>query len=361
MERKPFQLTAEQYARLTMPLDGNRVGKNPKGYSHLEAWDVRRWLIRVFGFGAFDIETVELAVVREIEIPPSQPNGKSRWTVVYRAQVRLTIWDQFGGHVVFEDGACGDSTNQPALGDCHDNAAKTALSQALKRCAVNLGDCFGLGLYNNGATAPVVQRSLVFPEMPAALGPESVLPTDDAPVLPEPGTTAAEPVDGHHAPPPAAPAPAAAEPVAAPDANNVRDWALQPDRTAEGIRKAAAKLLAEHPTVAATRITNEHGDQEQLSVLLARRAKELTPAAEPAPTEDAQAERRRKRMFALFNELGFTGDINRDNRHKVMGHTLNREVTSTKDLSLADIEAVIDVLEQRKRDQRQQARQAVPA
>jgi hypothetical protein len=39
-------------------------------------------------------------------------------------------------------------------------AIKTAESDALKRAAINLGDQFGLSLYNNGATAPVVIQTL---------------------------------------------------------------------------------------------------------------------------------------------------------------------------------------------------------
>lgn len=208
MNRPPFRLTPEQYTQLTSGLDPNRVGRNQQGFSHLEAWDVRRWLIRIFGFGNVDIETKTLDLVREIEHQPRRrrdANGVeygdlyTPWTVVYRAQVRLTIWDQFGGHVVFEDGACGDSTNQPALGDAHDNAAKTALSQALKRCAVNFGDQFGLSLYNNGSTTPVVVRSLVAPDLPAGAGPSSDLPADDGPVHPEPNTTTSDDDDGGHA------------------------------------------------------------------------------------------------------------------------------------------------------------------
>jgi hypothetical protein len=37
---------------------------------------------------------------------------------------------------------------------------KTAESDALKRAAICLGDQFGLSLYNNGSTAPVV-RALI--------------------------------------------------------------------------------------------------------------------------------------------------------------------------------------------------------
>jgi hypothetical protein len=37
-------------------------------------------------------------------------------------------------------------------------AIKTAETQALKRCAINLGDQFGLSLYRNGSTAPLVRK-----------------------------------------------------------------------------------------------------------------------------------------------------------------------------------------------------------
>jgi hypothetical protein len=39
-------------------------------------------------------------------------------------------------------------------------AIKTAESQAFKRCAINLGDQFGLSLYNNGGTGSVVRAVL---------------------------------------------------------------------------------------------------------------------------------------------------------------------------------------------------------
>jgi hypothetical protein len=42
-------------------------------------------------------------------------------------------------------------------------AIKTAESDAFKRAAINLGDQFGLSLYNNGSTQPVVKQTLVAP------------------------------------------------------------------------------------------------------------------------------------------------------------------------------------------------------
>lgn len=185
------QLTPDQYRFLTDAINPRRV-QNLRGQSHVEQWDIRRHLIRVFGFGGFDIDTKALHLVREIEIPPSQPTGKPRWTVVYRAELRLTIKAADGTEIAhYEDGASGDSQNQPSLGDAHDQAMKTALSQALKRCAVNLGDQFGLSLYNGGSAEAVVHRALVSPEgAPAAVE----IPQDEH-VKAEPDSQHAEPVE----------------------------------------------------------------------------------------------------------------------------------------------------------------------
>ncbi|MFG2059700.1 Rad52/Rad22 family DNA repair protein [Micromonospora sp. NPDC048930] len=358
--RPQLRLTAEQHQLLLQPLHRSRVGKNPKGFSHLEAWDIRRWLIRVFGFGGYKIEN-RIELVKEIESPPGSikyrnggSNEKTVWTVVYRAEVRLTVFDQYGGCAVFEDVACGDSSNQPSLGDCHDNAIKTAVSQGLKRCAVNLGDQFGLGLYNDGGLDAVVVRTVVGPMVADAAPPP--MSVEDAPVRPEPGSAPAAEEHHQEQAQQARPVsePPAAEPRPAPTAVGVRDWTLHADRTADGIRKAAAKLLQEHPAIAAERVTNEHGDDEQLSVLMERRAKELDPKPAAAqPTE--HEERRRKRMFALLNELGYGEQAK---YREVLAKVLKRPIESSKDLTSGDVEDVIAALEQRKRQLARQGAQA---
>ncbi|MCD9901801.1 RAD52 family DNA repair protein [Streptomyces sp. MT29] len=167
----PADLTVEQVKTLLAPINPSRV-QNLKGQSHLEAWDVRRWLNRVFGFGGWSDETLELLCVAEREINPG------RWTVIYRAQVRLTVRTTDGRTLTaYDDAAMGDSRNQPSLGDAHDMAMKTALSQALKRCAHNLGDAFGLSLYNDGSRQAVGIWSAAHPK-----------PADDADVPPYPTT-----------------------------------------------------------------------------------------------------------------------------------------------------------------------------
>ncbi len=329
-------LSREQYDFLLAPIANSRV-QNLRGNSHLEAWDVRRHLIRAFGFDGFDIETKALTLVREIE---TKNGDRSRWTVVYRAEIRLSI--KVAGKViaVFEDGAAGDAINQPNLGDAHDQAMKTALSQGLKRCAVNLGDQFGMSLYNDGSRDPVVRRSLVWP---GSDGPQE-MPADDAPVRPEPGTARDEPVEQ-----PEEPAPDPGPP--APKATEVRDWALKPGRTAPELGRSARRLVDEHPAVAAELVVNEHGDDEPLSALLERRALEAGgPPGTPVSTEQ------HKHMHALWREVGYAGDENRDNRLMVISRVVGRPFTTSKDLTSAEADQVIQAL----RDRREQMRRQQP-
>lgn len=148
-----------QVDALLAPLDPRRV-KQVQGNSHLEAWDIRRHLLRVFGWGGWSFEVVSCECILERSKWDEDATHKGRHTVAYRVIGRLTIRAGEVVLAVFEDGATGDAQNQPTFADAHDMALKTAMSQALKRCAVNLGDRFGLSLYNKGGSAAVVGRSV---------------------------------------------------------------------------------------------------------------------------------------------------------------------------------------------------------
>ncbi|MHB9857684.1 Rad52/Rad22 family DNA repair protein [Streptomyces sp. YIM S03343] len=222
-----MSLTDYQLKTLLAPVNPRRVGQ-VRGMAHMEAWDIRRQLTRVFGFGGYSIDTLSLDLVTERE---TKNGDRSRWTVVYRAQVRLTVYGQDGAELShWEDGAAGDSVNQPSLGDAHDMAMKTALSQAMKRCAVNLGDQFGLSLYNNGSPAPVVQWSAAHP--PKEADSSEAPPLDQDPqVQPEPT-----------APTPAAvPEPTATPPAEAP--NGAQDSRVDERQAALDEMKSAAHAI----------------------------------------------------------------------------------------------------------------------
>lgn len=162
-----MSITPQQYEQLRAPLNATRVAHREQGgkqLSYLETWDVRAHLIRMFGFGNFDVETLEYTYVGAREYTTQQ--GKDMVEVIYTARVRLTVRDSEGLHLCTYTEAAGGDASGPVsmLGSHHDNALKSAESDALKRCAVNLGTQFGLSLYQDGSTRDVVKGTLVKPE-----------------------------------------------------------------------------------------------------------------------------------------------------------------------------------------------------
>lgn len=151
-------LTAQQIKLLEAPLDKSRV-KQSQGQSHLEGWDVRAHLTRIFGFGGWDETLLGVECIYE-HLGNELKADKKQWYVTYRCTMRLTIWgtDADGNRAVagiYEEGAIGGAENQPSHADAHDLAMKESMTQALKRCAINLGNAFGLSLYNNGSVSSV--------------------------------------------------------------------------------------------------------------------------------------------------------------------------------------------------------------
>jgi hypothetical protein len=156
--------TASQVAQLLKPINPRRVLEDPKGHSHVSQQDVTAHLIRMLGFGGFDIDIDGPHLVFETERrrPSGEPTG--RWDVCYRAMCRLTVKDPHGQHIAhYEDGSTATAQNQ-ARGEAHDLAYKSAISLSKKRAAINLGDQFGLSLYNKGQREALVMGTLVRPD-----------------------------------------------------------------------------------------------------------------------------------------------------------------------------------------------------
>lgn len=165
-------LSREQFEQLLKPINPSRVSKDGKGFSHIEAYDVRAHLNRIFGFARWSAETLDCDLIFEKEdfkeIIDRKTGEVTRrypiWTVCYKAKVMLTIHARDGVELAtYTEFAGGDAQNQPSRADAHDLAMKTAESQALKRCAVNVGDQFGLSLYDHGSVKGVVMTSLMEP------------------------------------------------------------------------------------------------------------------------------------------------------------------------------------------------------
>ena len=156
----------KQTVQLLAPIRPQRVLRDGKGHSHVSQQDITAHLIRVFGFGSFDTDVLNVECVFEQERTNDKGEFLNRWDVCYRALLRLTIRDEDGNEVChYVDGSTATAQNQ-TRGDAHDLAYKSALSLAKKRAAINLGDQFGLSLYNKGQMTALVTGTLVLPAKP---------------------------------------------------------------------------------------------------------------------------------------------------------------------------------------------------
>ena len=127
-----------------------RQGGGGKSLSYLESWDVKAHLIRIFGFGGWNW------TVLKAELAFEEQNERGNWNVGYKVIGRIYLHSL---ECDYTEAAVG-SASLSQRGEAHDMAIKTAESDAIKRAAINLGDQFGLSLYNNGSTAPVVINTL---------------------------------------------------------------------------------------------------------------------------------------------------------------------------------------------------------
>jgi hypothetical protein len=182
------ELTAAQRRALLVPIQSFRVERNPQGMSYLEGYDIIAHLTRLFGFEGWDKELTGLELLFEDHVKWTTRDNKEKegWDVAYRASVRLTIRNPSGEIVtVKEDASTGDAQHQPGRSDAHDLAVKAAVTGALKRAAKDLGDQFGLGLYDKGSMEPLVKEVVPYKD-PGSVSPQTSGAGTSTPTTPEP-------------------------------------------------------------------------------------------------------------------------------------------------------------------------------
>lgn len=172
-------LSAQQIEQLLKPINPRRVasrrGGGGKSLSYVEAYDIKAHMIRIFGFTGWSWDVIAADLVFE-------EKGDRNWEVGYRVIGRLTVGNGDYMSATYTEAAVGIAA-LPSRGEAHDMAVKTGESDAFKRAAINLGDQFGLSLYNNGSTNAVVQMTLaanvsVPVEMDETIA--AVTPTEDS-------------------------------------------------------------------------------------------------------------------------------------------------------------------------------------
>lgn len=175
----PASLTRAQLNALLAALDPARVRKDDNGAAHLPQWDVRRTLIEIFGPGGYSTKTLETILVAARTWVDG--DGVRQFAVTYRMLLKLKVKDRYGRKVGSWEASAVGYSESTVEGAAHHVALTSAESLALKRAAINLGNQFGLGLYDGGSTAPVVRCDLTEePDADALLEEIATAPTHAA-------------------------------------------------------------------------------------------------------------------------------------------------------------------------------------
>lgn len=145
----------------------SREGGNGKQLSYLAGHYVISRLNKVFGPLAWASDIKSLQLVHSGTTPDRY--GKDVHTTHYIAQVRLVVQGPDGVATEHTDVGYGDGSDKSNPGKAHELAVKEAVTDALKRCAKNLGMSMGLALYDkdqpnvadDDAVSKVIQKDSV--------------------------------------------------------------------------------------------------------------------------------------------------------------------------------------------------------
>jgi DNA recombination protein Rad52 len=138
----PF--TTETIKALSGKLDSANVKERTQSgrrLFYIEGWHAIAEANRIFGFDAWNRETVDIRLVQERERPIGS-GGAAGWGVTYIARVRVTV-----GSIIREGVGSGHGIDRD-LGLAHESAIKEAETDAMKRALMTFGNPFGLALYD---------------------------------------------------------------------------------------------------------------------------------------------------------------------------------------------------------------------
>jgi len=152
--------TEKQVADLSAKLSKDDVKTREQAgrkVSYIEGWHAIAEGNRIFGFDAWDRETVDMRQVHEpYQTPTYDSNGNQRkdrngeplttWRVGYMARVRITV--RAGDVAIVRDGCGFGSGIDKDLGQAHESALKESETDAMKRALMTFGNPFGLALYD---------------------------------------------------------------------------------------------------------------------------------------------------------------------------------------------------------------------
>jgi recombination DNA repair RAD52 pathway protein len=155
----------KQVDELGKKLNGDNVSERKQAgrtFSYIEGWHAISEANRIFGFGYWDHQTLDMVMIAE---EPTVIGGKGNkrgyegWRVSYRARSQVNVRPQkpmivsAQDPIVLKEQLCrqgwgfGQGIDRD-LGLAHESALKEAATDALKRALISFGSPFGLALYD---------------------------------------------------------------------------------------------------------------------------------------------------------------------------------------------------------------------
>lgn len=136
----------DQISMLEAKLDKGVVKSREQGgrkVSYIEGWQTVAEANRIFGFDAWNRETVDIRCVAEHDRKiGKEPNTRNGHGVSYVARVRVTV------NGIIREGVGAGHGIDVDLGLAHESAIKEAETDAMKRALMTFGNPFGLALYD---------------------------------------------------------------------------------------------------------------------------------------------------------------------------------------------------------------------
>jgi hypothetical protein len=157
----PGGFSPEQVTQLSRSLTRDHVRTREQGrgvVSYIEGWHVIAEANRIFGFGTWDRQTLEVICVCCVERTIGREK-RPGWGVTYTARVRITVCTPGGDRITREGSGAGHGIDVDQ-GQAHESAIKEAETDAMKRAFMTFGNPFGLALYDKE------QREVVEPPSP---------------------------------------------------------------------------------------------------------------------------------------------------------------------------------------------------
>jgi hypothetical protein len=155
--------SAKQVKALRRNLDHRYVRTreaNGRELSYIEGWYAISEANRIFGFDAWNRETIESRCVLTRE-------NRGSYLAIYTARVRITV--QADGVTIVREGHGSGEARSASPGEVHDTALKAAETDATKRALTTFGRPFGLELYRkdkNSASQAAAATTSIPPIQP---------------------------------------------------------------------------------------------------------------------------------------------------------------------------------------------------